>query len=67
MSDIQKNAVEMMTDRNGTSALNKKQAAIELNISVSKLDELRKSGELKFKMLGGQVRISAFTIAEMIA
>ncbi len=67
MNNTMEWAIKMIVERNGTSALNKKQTAKELNISVSKIDELRKSGELKFKMVGGQVRISAFTIAEMIA
>ena len=67
MNDIQNQTAESIITRNGTSALNKIQASSELNISRSKLDELRKSGELKYKMVGGQVRISAYNVAEMVA
>ncbi len=61
------NITESIINRNGTSALNKKQASKELNIGVTKLDELRRNGEVRFTMIGGQVRINAYTIAEMIA
>ncbi len=61
------NITESIIKRNGTSALNKKQASKELNIGVTKLDELRRNGEVRFTMIGGQVRINAYTIAEMIA
>jgi len=67
MSDLFKTTVEMIVERNGTSALNKKQTAVELNIGLTKIDELLHNGELKFKKVGGQYRISANTIAEMIA
>ena len=58
---------DMIIKRHGTSALNKKQAAKELNIGVTKLDELRNSGEIRYNIVGKSVRIPARVIAEMIA
>ncbi len=67
MSDTVNQLTQLIAQRNGATALNKTQASKELGIGITKLDELRKNGEVKFKMVGGSVRISAHTIAEMLA
>ena len=66
MNELRQQVYEEIFDRHQTSSLNKKQAAQELNIGLTKLDELRKSGELRYTMIGGSVRIPASAIAEMI-
>lgn len=53
--------------RYGSTLLTKKQAAKELQISPTQIDRLRKSGELISKMVGGQVRIPASVIADIVA
>ena len=58
--------VNGITERNGGAALNKAQACKELNIGLTKLNELLSSGELKYRKVGKQYRINALTIAEML-
>jgi len=67
MTELQNETVARLQSDYGTMMLNKSQAAKELNISTTQIDRLRKSGELKFKTIGTQIRIPANVIAELIA
>jgi len=67
MSDISKMIYTTLTQKYTTSTLTKKQAATELQIGQSKLDQLRASGELKFVRVGRQIRFRLTDLAEFLA
>ena len=50
----------------GTSLLNKIKAAEELSISRATIDRMRKSGQIKSKVVGKQVRFHVLEIARII-
>lgn len=57
--------IKDLTTRYGSALLTKRQAAKELQISVTQLDRIRKTGELKFTKVGAQIRIPVEAIADM--
>lgn len=67
MTTLQKESANLIAEKYSTTMLNKKQAAKELNISPTQIDRLRKTGELKYRVVGAQIRIPAFAIAEIIS
>lgn len=62
-----KEIIQDITARYGSALLTKRQGAAELQVSVTQIDRLRKSGELKSVMVGGTVRIPVSIIADIVA
>ncbi|MAD41131.1 MAG: hypothetical protein CL623_01920 [Arcobacter sp.] len=57
---------EMLYKRHGKSLLKKPEIAQEIGISQSSIDRLRRSGELKYKRIGGQIFFTLFEVSYFI-
>ena len=67
MSDVSKLIYTTLSSKYTTATLTKKEAASELQIGQSKLDQLRATGELKFVTVGRQIRFRLTDLAEFLA
>ncbi len=57
---------EFLQKKYGTPLLSKLIAAKELSISRATIDRMRKSGELKSKRIGKQIRFHVLEIAQIV-
>lgn len=57
---------ERLRKEHGTALLSKKAAAQELGISTATIDRMRNDGEIKSKVVKGQVKISVVEIAKYV-
>jgi len=67
MSDTSTLIYTTLTQKYPTATVTKKDAASELCIGTTKLDQLRKTGDIKFVMVGSQVRFRLTDLAEFLA
>ena len=59
--------VDRIVEKYGSMSLNKEQAGEVIGCKRAKIDNMRKSGEIKFKVIGGAIRFSALDLAKMLA
>ena len=67
MNEIQNMTYNTLVAKYKTATVTKREAAAELQIGTTKLDQLRARGEIKFVKVGSQIRFRLTDLAEFLA